>query len=115
MNIHNLKLWIETSVFAVIVVFISLSYQYLQTGSVNPILINRAFAFSALFMINLSFILSGTSYFWALGRSKLGYRKMIGVIGFVIALIHATLAANIFGGSPVWLSYIRKNPTATIP
>jgi DMSO/TMAO reductase YedYZ heme-binding membrane subunit len=66
-------------------------------------------------MVDLSFAVSGLNYFWGIGRSKLGYRKMVGVTGFFVSLVHASIASNLFAGSFLLIVYIINNPIAGIP
>ncbi|PIR43396.1 hypothetical protein COV24_03045 [candidate division WWE3 bacterium CG10_big_fil_rev_8_21_14_0_10_32_10] len=115
MNFLKYKLWIESALLALLIFMGSLAYLFVQNESVNVILMNRSLAFTAIIMIDLSFIVSGTSYFWGIGKTKMSYRKMVGVIGFVISLVHASIASNIFFGSYVWITYTFKYVYSLLP
>lgn len=61
---------------------------------------NQALAETAITLCCFSMMLSGLCYFFSLFDSKIIYRKSLGVVGFVIALIHGTttlfLLPNLF-------------------
>src|SRR3989344_2896510 len=102
MKAHSIKLWIESVVLGIGLFLFGYIYLYFREHTVGPVInvtfTARSASFSGLTMINLSFALSGMSYFWELGKKYLGYRKMIGVVGFCIVLIHALINSIILLG-----------------
>ena len=101
-----MKVWIEAIWFGLALVLFSILYQYLQTRTVTIFTFEFACSFAGIILINLSFILSGLSYFWRIGIRKLGHRKQYGVVGFVLVLIHAVLSLQLYAGGILSLSAI---------
>lgn len=56
------------------------------------VILNKAFADTAILLISLSFALSGICYFWDFFDTKIIYRKYLGLAGFAFALSHGILS-----------------------
>lgn len=108
------KLWIEALVYGLLLTVFSCIYQFIQARSFTLYTLQAAFSFSGIILINLSFILSGVSYFWHIGIKKLGHRKQYGVVGFVLVLIHALLSLQLYAGSIFSLSLFMSGPVIYI-
>lgn len=85
----SIRLWIHSFILGIVIAILCIGYNAIRTG-IDPYLINSSIAFAALFLILISHALSGFSYFWGTGKSKLGYRKSLGVVGFALGLVHGT-------------------------
>ncbi|MBI4137184.1 hypothetical protein HY469_03925 [Candidatus Roizmanbacteria bacterium] len=107
MKPQTIKLWIEAVWYGVALLIVSLGYQYIQLGSISWFTVATACAFSGITLINLSFILSGLSYFWRIGIKKLGHRKQYGVVGFIFTLFHAVLSLQLYAGG-IFSLYLYK-------
>ncbi|KKR72667.1 MAG: hypothetical protein UU81_C0010G0012 [Microgenomates group bacterium GW2011_GWC1_41_8] len=114
MKPQTMKVWIEAIWFGLALVLFSILYQYLQTRTVTIFTFEFACSFAGIILINLSFILSGLSYFWRIGIRKLGHRKQYGVVGFVLVLIHAVLSLQLYAGGILSLSLYRIAPLTYI-
>ena len=104
------KLWIRSTVWGLWIFAGALTYHAVRSFSINLVLINRAITFAGLSLILLSHALSGLSYFWGIGKTKLGYRKPLGVVGFVIVTIHALISTVIFSDGLTTLVFFLGNP-----
>ena len=107
-------MWIEAIWFGLALVIFSMLYQYLQTRTVTISTIQFACSFAGIILSDLSFILSGLSYFWRIGIRKLGHRKQYGVVGFVLVLIHAILSLQLYAGGIFSLSLYKTAPLTFI-
>lgn len=90
--IHNPDRWIKSVILGLIIFALTLGYMMLRGYAFGLYISNRALAVAGLILINVSFVLSGTSYFWHIGTKALIYRKQLGVVGFYIALLHAIIS-----------------------
>lgn len=88
----ELKRWANTIIFDLIFLIVWFVYNSITRNSFDIYSFNRALADNAVFIICLSFILSGISYFWKIGNSKLIYRMNLGVSGFFMAWAHEVFA-----------------------
>ncbi|MCR4264154.1 MAG: hypothetical protein NUV98_05565 [Candidatus Roizmanbacteria bacterium] len=107
MKPQSIKLWIEASGHGLALIVFSLLYQYVQTRTVTIFTLQFACSFAGIVLINLSFILSGLSYFWRIGIKKLGHRKQYGVVGFIFVLFHAILSLQLYAGD-IFSLYLYK-------
>lgn len=88
---HSKNLWVRTTIFSLVsLYFIGLSL-YLEGTRLSLRLLNKSTAWNAILLIGLSLALSGLCYFWNTFDSKIIYRKYLGIVGFVYAVIHAAL------------------------
>jgi DMSO/TMAO reductase YedYZ heme-binding membrane subunit len=103
-------LWIRSFLFSIGILAFALLYDYVRLGSFNAFAVNRAIIFSGVLLILISHALSGTSYFWKIGSKYLGYRKALGVIGFLWALVHAYVSAWLHTDSLLLTQLLKNNP-----
>ena len=93
--------WTIALIIGAILFFAILYYHYLRRGIINPFLpneisflflANKAFAIGSMFLIGISFILGPLAKFFAYFRDKVEYRKEIGLMGFLFALVHIVIS-----------------------
>jgi DMSO/TMAO reductase YedYZ heme-binding membrane subunit len=111
----NLILYGKTLVLGVIIWIFSLLYYVLQQGFIGIYSANRALTFTGGILILLSFALSGLSYFWGIGKGKLGYRKELGVIGFGFIILHMLISDYLFANGLTNLRYFFSQPAKFLP
>ncbi len=85
---HTPSLWKNTIIFSIILTGVVWTYSYLYRGTFNVGMANRGLGDVAIILIGLSFILSSICYFWNFADRYIIYRKQLGVVGFVYAIIH---------------------------
>lgn len=107
---HRYRLWIYSLLWGIVLTIVASGYIYLQSRQFNLFFINHAVAFSGLVLINMSHALSGLSYFWKIGANKLAWRKELGVVGFVLALLHATISSFFLKPIYIFPDFIFDNP-----
>ncbi len=88
----NLKYWLNSSLVGIISFVMASLYLFASRGNFDLYIANKALANASLILIGLSMALSGICYFWDFADKKISYRKYIGVVGFVMALIHAVIS-----------------------
>src|SRR3989344_5036656 len=86
------SLWISTARFAIITFGLFSLYHTALATRYSLYLANKSMADTAVVLIGLSFALSGISFFWKPATKFLGYRKQLGVVGFVVGLIHGSIS-----------------------
>lgn len=93
--------WLVAFVIGAILFFVIIYYHYLRRGIINPFLpnevsflflANKAFAISAIFLIGISFLIGPLAKFFDYFKNKIRYRKEIGVMGFLFALVHIIIS-----------------------
>ncbi|MBI2045417.1 ferric reductase-like transmembrane domain-containing protein [Candidatus Pacearchaeota archaeon] len=98
--------WFVALSIGAILFFIILYYHYLRRGIINPFLpneisflflANKAFAISSIFLIGISFLIGPLAKFFDYFKNKIRYRKEIGVMGFLFALVHAIISLFFLG------------------
>ena len=90
--ISSRHLWLNTLITSV-VLFVSVTiYTALRRGFNGLETINSSVAWTSVILISSSFILSSICYFWDLFDTRIIYRKHLGVVGFIYALIHAIIS-----------------------
>lgn len=94
-------LWRNTLVFGLAVFATSVAYLYIRRGSMSLFGANKAFATTALFLIGLSFALSGLCYFWNFVDTKIIYRKHLGLTGFGFAMLHVIMSLFVLPQFPL--------------
>lgn len=85
---HPPSLWKNTTVFSITLYIVLGLYYFINRGMFNISIANRAFADEAIILIGLSFVLSSVCYFWNFADHFIIYRKQLGVVGFIYAVIH---------------------------
>jgi DMSO/TMAO reductase YedYZ heme-binding membrane subunit len=88
-HMDRITLWIHTIVFAIIMYVLAVGYGILYQGVLDAAVLSEAFAFSGGILIGCSFVLSSVTYFFNFLDSKLKYRKMLGLVGYYIALAYS--------------------------
>ncbi len=101
------KLWYDSFWFGCAIFLGTFLYLYLQVGELSLQVVNRAFAWTSIILIGLSFALSGICYFWDFADKYIVYRKHIGIVGFLAALLHGLI-------SYLSLSSKVRDPLATL-
>ncbi len=88
---HASHLWLDVAMYS-IVIFVMISlYLFATQGRYDIRSLSRASANVGILLIGLSFMLSGLCYFWNFADHFIIYRKQLGVIGFLYAILHAGL------------------------
>lgn len=82
------QLWLNTFTFGVVSYALMTLYIFLRGDPFDLYNVNRVIAGVSLFLIGLSFILSGVCYFWDKLDSFIVYRKYLGLLGFGMAVAH---------------------------
>jgi len=102
--------WKQSVFWGVYALLGGIFYLYLRTFSLSLSTFNSSATFAGMVLINMSFALSGTSYFWNLGKSYLGYRKPLGVVGFGFAILHILVSTYMYSENFSTLTYFTSNP-----
>lgn len=107
------KLWLHSSIYGLVVCIICLLYIGLTRGQLTMRVLNLATANAAFLLIGISFILSSVCYFWNFADRYFVYRKHIGLVGFLYAVIHTVLSiisSQRFGPFPAY--FLREDNIA---
>ena len=89
--------WFVAFIVGAIIFTIIIYYHYIRRGIINPflpnevnflLLTNKAFAISSIFLIGISFLIGPLAKFSDYFKNKIRYRREIGVMGFLFALVH---------------------------
>lgn len=86
--VHPPSLWKHTIIFSIILWAVIAFYYFVNGQIMNVSMANRAIADVSIILIGLSFVLSSVCYFWNFADHLIVYRKQLGVVGFVYAVIH---------------------------
>lgn len=86
------RLWIESYIFGLILLAGAFFYIPLTRGGYDIDTMNKALGDVGIFLIGLSFALSGICYFWDFADSKFVYRKHLGLTGFVFGAMHGLIS-----------------------
>ncbi|KXK26823.1 MAG: hypothetical protein TR69_WS6001000844 [candidate division WS6 bacterium OLB20] len=81
--------WVNTLLFSFAVVFAVSLYQVAKGVRFDVYQLNIVFALTGMYLIGLSFALSGLSFFWDFVDTRVVYRKYLGLVGFYYILSHA--------------------------
>lgn len=81
--------WVNTLLLSFVLVALVAGYQVLKGNSFNVYQLNIVFALVGMYLIGLSFAMSGLTYFWDFVDTKVVYRKYLGLVGFYYILSHA--------------------------
>lgn len=109
-----ISLWKQSILWGIYALVCSMAYAYMRTFTFSLSTLNSAITSSGMFLINLSFAVSGTSYFWNIGKQYLGYRKPLGVVGFGIVLFHIVISTYMYSDNFSTLSFFTANPVPFI-
>ncbi len=99
------RLLIHSHILAVITFVIAALALFLQKGTFSLRLVNQSTAWTAVFLIGLSFAMSGICYFWNFADRKIVYRKHIGIVGFFYGLAHFVLTLYLLSKRANLLDY----------
>lgn len=84
--------YLKTLIFS-LAVFVSVCMYYLLTEiGFGLEMINKSLSTTAVFMMGLSFAMSGIAYFWDFADKKISYRKYLGLIGYYYIFWHAVVS-----------------------
>lgn len=86
---HNL--WFDIGMYSLVIFIIISLYIFATQGTYDLRAFSRATANVGIILIGLSFMLSGLCYFWNFADHFIIYRKQLGVIGFIYALMHTSV------------------------
>lgn len=106
---HPPSLWRNTIIFSILLYIVVTIYYWFNRGTLNISMANRAVGDVAIILIGLSFVLSSVCYFWNFADHLIVYRKQLGVVGFIYAMIHTLVI--IFYLDPVfqnWADYLEQ-------
>ncbi len=95
-------------VFSVFVLFLVLGYNFLQMEILSLRVWNRSFADTGMFLIGMSFALSGLCYFFNFLDSKILYRRDLGLNGFYLVTVHG-LYSFLFSKFIPWFKYFESD------
>lgn len=85
-------LWLNTVFVTGIILMLASIYQRVRAEHFTVVDLNRSVAFTAMIVIGLSFALSGLCYFWNFVDTKIVYRKYLGIVGWVVLLMHFVIS-----------------------
>lgn len=100
---HAPSLWRNTIIFSIVLTVFAAVYYYFYRGTFSVSIANRTLGDVAVILIGLSFILSSICYFWNFADHLIIYRKQLGIVGFVYALIHALVI--VFYLDPIFTNF----------
>ncbi|MCA9371509.1 ferric reductase-like transmembrane domain-containing protein [Candidatus Woesebacteria bacterium] len=86
------QLWINTTVYSLIVFIVILTYYFIQSQSLELRTFNRVFADTGLVIIGFSLAMSSICYFWDFADKYIIYRKHLGLVGFAYILTHGVVS-----------------------
>ncbi|MDO8498070.1 MAG: hypothetical protein Q7S61_06025 [bacterium] len=86
------KLWIRSYLFGLVLLAGAFFYIPLSRGGYDIYTMNKALGDVGIFLIGLSFALSGICYFWNFADTKFVYRKHLGLTGFVFGAMHGLIS-----------------------
>jgi DMSO/TMAO reductase YedYZ heme-binding membrane subunit len=104
------QLWFRTFVFSVFVFTFGSLYLFSRRGNFDLYIANKVFATTALVLIGLSMALSGLCFFWDFVDTKIIYRKHLGLVGLLYAILHVIVTTTLLPHKfafPEWI-YIHK-------
>ena len=91
--------WLRATLFSLLVLAIFILYEYLNQFIENPhrdprhmILFNKGLANGGMFLIGISFALSGLCYFFDFVDTKIIYRKHLGILGYFATVAHVIIS-----------------------
>lgn len=108
-NIQPYSLWKDIIIYSVIITIVVSLYYFAQRGSFSLYTINRVLADVSLLLIGLSFALSGICYYWNFADHFIIYRKQLGVVGFVYAVMHTLISFFLPHAQPFLLYYLQPD------
>lgn len=85
------NMWTGPIVLALVLLALTNIYNFFYFGAITTKSTVEAIAGAAAFLIGISFSLSSMSYYFNFLDTKLAYRKEIGLIGYYLAVVYATL------------------------
>ncbi len=85
------KLWLNSWWFSSIVFSLAWLYEIIYEKNISAASLADVTATTGAILIAASFALSGFSYYFNFLDNKLGYRKYLGVVGFLYALAYAVM------------------------
>src|SRR3989338_8627418 len=85
-------LWLNTIAFSLVFFSILSIYLRVRRGYYDLYIINKVLASTSVSLIGISLVLSSICYFWNFADSKIIYRKHLGIIGFIYAVIHTIVS-----------------------
>jgi len=101
-KIHETQDWIDALKLSLLIFIILLYYYYLRMGIFLPFFIdnninfiylsNKIFALTAVTMISISVLIGPLASFFPYFGKKIGVRKEIGIVGFLLGLIHIIIS-----------------------
>lgn len=83
------RYWVNTILFSFVLVFLLAAYQTVKGIRLDVYQLNIVFSFTGMYLIGLSFALSGLTYFWNFVDTKVVYRKYLGLVGFYYVFSHS--------------------------
>ncbi|MFW5703599.1 MAG: ferric reductase-like transmembrane domain-containing protein [Patescibacteria group bacterium] len=92
MNLINpaeLRLWSRSFYFSFLVFAFILLYSFAFYQDLHLLMLSKAVAGTAGFLIGCSLVLSSICYYFDVLDRKIGYRKYLGLLGFWYALLYA--------------------------
>ncbi len=103
-KIHETQDWIYAFKLALPIFIITLYYHYIRRDVFLPFitendislnfLINKAFALTGVALIVISILIGPLAAFIPSFCKKIGYRKEIGVLGFLLVIVHVIIAIS---------------------
>jgi len=94
--------------FSVFVLTLVLGYSVLQMEQLSLRVWNRSFADAGMFLIGMSFALSGLCYFFNFLDTKILYRRDLGLNGFYLVTAHG-LYSFLFNKFTPWFKYFESD------
>lgn len=103
------KLWIESSVYSLIIFFTTSLYLKFYYGIYTWKITNKALAHTGFLLIGISLVLSSVCYFWNFADKYIIFRKHFGLVGFAYVLAHTFVTLIPLYGYYPFPSYFLNN------
>ncbi len=104
----NHHIGLRAALFSVYLLFIVFAYNFMQMEQLTLRVWNRSFADAGMFLIGISFALSGLCYFYNFVDSKILYRRDLGLNGFYLIALHG-LYSFLLNKHIAWHDYLEKD------
>lgn len=98
---REVRLYGETFVLSLFLLFISGAYVLLTGSSWGIKTLNRVLADLSFILLGMSLGMSSVCYFWNFADRLVIYRKHVGIVGVVYLLLHGAISLSYAGKTPI--------------
>lgn len=99
---------LRAALFSIFFLLIVFCYNFMQMEQLTLRVWNRSFADAGMFLIGISFVLSGLCYFYDFADSKIVYRRDLGMNGFYMVALHS-FYSFLLNKHIAWYVYFEKD------